>query len=136
MLPTAVTCISSTISLYVLNGFQLNLRILHICIPTKFLHIVHFTGGVVLSSKVVASPTSLTISWMVAEPLTAHCVYNISYRNTNNTRCFTDSKNVIGRVTDTRTILTDLQEDTLYSITLTIVGYGTDSITATTMAAG
>ena len=89
-----------------------------------------------MSSKVEASPTTLTISWMLAGSLTAHCVYDISYMNINNTHCFNDSKNVIGRINDTKKTLTDLQEDTQYSITLTIVGYGSDSITATTMATG
>ena len=94
----------------------------------------------VLSSNVEASPTSLTFSWMLVDGLTAISAYNISYFNTN-TQCFTDSNDTIGITAPTNThSLTDLQEGTEYSITVTVIvsdgGYSTDTITATTMEAG
>ena len=66
--------------------------------------------------------------------------YSISYSNTD-TQCFTDSLTVthIGASETSRT-LTNLEEGTEYTITVTalLTGGGTDedSITATTLAAG
>ena len=68
--------------------------------------------------------------------------YSISFSNTNNTQCFTDSNEIVGVAAASETIytLTDLQEATEYSITLTAVlsdGETAEySLTATTMAAG
>ena len=91
-----------------------------------------------MSNNVVASPTSLTFSWILVGDLTAISAYNISYSNTN-TRCFTDSNDVTG-ITATQTTLNDLQEGTQYSITVTVilseVGFGADTITAITTATG
>ena len=91
-----------------------------------------------MSSNVVASPTSLNISWIPVGGLTAISAYNISYFNTN-TQCFTDSNDIIG-ITVNQQTLTDLQEGTQYSITVTVMlsdgRNGADSITATTMDTG
>ena len=82
------------------------------------------------------STTSLTISWTLDDSVTATS-YTISYSNTN-TQCFTTS-NVI-TPGETMYTLTELQEATEYSITVTaILSDGEteeDSLTATTMAAG
>ena len=82
------------------------------------------------------STTSLTISWTLDDSVTATS-YTISYSNTN-TQCFTTS-NVITPGEKMYT-LTELQEATEYSITVTaILSDGEteeDSLTATTMAAG
>ena len=84
-----------------------------------------------------SSPTSLTISWTLND-LTA-TTYIISYSNTN-TQCFTDSNEVITGITETIYTLTDLQEATEYSITVTaILNDGNTEIgshTSTTMDAG
>ena len=65
------------------------------------------------------STTSLTISWAPVEELRATS-YTISYSNTNNTQCFTDSDDITGiAASDTMYTLTDLQESTEYSITVT-----------------
>ena len=99
---------------------------------------LHSAGGVAFSNNVVASPTSLTFSWILFGNLRAISAYNISYSSTN-TRCFTDSKNNTG-ITASQTTLNDLQEGTKYSITVTVllseVGFGTDTIRAITTATG
>ena len=70
--------------------------------------------------------------------------YSISYSNTNNTQCFTDS-NDISDISASETIynLTGLQEATEYSITVTAILSGLsdketikDSLRATTLTAG
>ena len=66
--------------------------------------------------------------------------YSISYSNTD-TQCFTDSHTVSGIAAgETGHTLTDLEEGTEYTITVTalLTGGGTDedSVTATTLAAG
>ena len=66
--------------------------------------------------------------------------YNISYSNTD-TQCFTDSHTVSGIAASvTSHTLTDLEEGTKYTITVTalLTGGGTDEdiVTATTLAAG
>ena len=92
----------------------------------------------VLSSNVMASPTSLTISWSLVGDVTATGDYTISYSNTN-TQCFTDSDDITG-ITATETTLTGLQEGTQYSITVTVMlsdgKTGSDTTTGTTMATG
>ena len=89
-------------------------------------------------STVSSSTTSLTISWTLAGGVTA-TDYTISYSNTN-TDCFTDSDTITDIGSETMYELTDLEEGTEYSITVTatLSGGGTreDSLTATTMAAG
>ena len=84
-----------------------------------------------------SSPTSLAISWILND-LTATS-YTISYSNIN-TQCFTDSNEVITGITESIYTLTDLQEATEYSITVTaILSDGNTeigSLTSTTMDAG
>ena len=86
------------------------------------------------------STTSLTISWTLDDSVTATS-YTISYSNTN-TQCFTVSYDDISGITASETMytLTELQEATEYSITMTAIlsdgETGEDSLTATTMAAG
>ena len=85
------------------------------------------------------STTSLAISWILVEDLTATS-YNISYTNTD-TQCFTDSDNFtdIG-ANETMYTVTGLQEGTKYSITVTAMlsdgETGEDNLTASTMATG
>ena len=83
--------------------------------------------------------TSLNISWSLADGA-AVTGYSISYSNTD-TQCFTDSDTVSGITAgETGHTLTDLEEATEYTITVTALltggGSGEDSITATTRAAG
>ena len=70
--------------------------------------------------------------------VTATSDYIISYSNTN-TQCFNDSNDITG-ITATKTTLTGLQEDTQYSITVTVLlsdgKAGADTITSTTIVAG
>ena len=85
-------------------------------------------------------PTSLTISWTLVDGVTA-TGYTISYSNTNNTDCFTDSDTITDVPdSDTTYTLTSLKIGTEYSITVTATlsggGTGEDNITATTMTAG
>ena len=66
--------------------------------------------------------------------------YSISYSNTD-TQCFTDSHTVSGiAASETSHTLTDLEEATEYTITVTALlsggGSDEDSITVTTLAAG
>ena len=67
--------------------------------------------------------------------------YSISYSNTNNTQCFTDS-NDISDISGSETMynLTGLQEATEYSITVTAIlsdgETAVDSLTATTLPDG
>ena len=80
--------------------------------------------------------TSLVVMWDISEGVSS---YSISYYNTN-TQCFSDS-NIITGISSNETIytLTDLQEATEYSITLTAIlsdGETESSFMATTMAAG
>ena len=85
---------------------------------------------------------SLTISWTVTElpdGVTA-TKYTISYSNTD---CPTDIYDDITGISDSETMytLTDLEEGTEYSITVTAIlsddgGTASDTITATTMSVG
>ena len=66
--------------------------------------------------------------------------YNISYTNTD-TQCFTDSDVITGiGANDTMYTVTSLQEDTEYSISVTVMlsdgEIGEDNLTASTMATG
>ena len=85
-----------------------------------------------------SSTTSLTISWTLVGGVSA-TDYTISYSNID---CPTDTYDDITDIpgSETTYTLTDLEEGTEYSITVTatLSGGGTeeDSLTATTMAAG
>ena len=80
--------------------------------------------------------TSLKISWELDHRMTP-ASYNISYSNTN-TDCFTDSSDFTGiAANETMYTLTDLQENTEYSITVTtFLDAAGNNIMATTTAAG
>ena len=82
-----------------------------------------------------SSTTSLTISWTLADGLTA-TDYTISYSNTD---CPTDTYDDISP-SETMYTLIGLEEGTGYSITVTVSlsdgGTGEDTLTATTMTAG
>ena len=93
--------------------------------------------SVMLDSK---STTSLTISWTLADGVTA-TDYTISYSNTNNTECITAGyPDIPISASESSRELMGLQVGTEYSITMTVtlsVGVtGKDSLTTTTMAAG
>ena len=84
-------------------------------------------------------PTSLTISWTLVGSA-AVTGYSISYSNTD-TECFIDSDVVSGIAAGEMShTLTDLEEGTEYTITVTalLTGGGTReySVTATTLAVG
>ncbi len=88
---------------------------------------------------VVHSATNLTISWTLADGA-AVTGYGISYSNTD-TQCFTDSDTVTGIAAgEISHTLTDLEEATEYTITVTALLAGgesvADNIIATTLAAG
>ena len=86
----------------------------------------------------VRQSTSLVVKW---EFLSTSKTVSISYSNTNNTQCFTDS-NDISDISGSETMynLTGLQEATEYSITVTAIlsdgGTVQDSLTATTLPDG
>ena len=85
------------------------------------------------------STTSLTISWTLADDVTA-TEYIISYSNTD---CLNDMYDDITGISDSETMYTldDLEEGTEYSITVTAIlsddgGSASDTVTATTMSVG
>ena len=84
------------------------------------------------------SSTSLTISWILADDVTA-TEYIISYSNTD-IDCFNISYDDI-TVSIMSVELTDLEEGTEYSITVTAIlsddgGNASDTVTATTLPIG
>ena len=86
------------------------------------------------------STTSLTISWTLADGVTA-TDYTISYSNTNNTECITAGyPDITTGASESSRALMGLEEGTEYSITVTATlsggGTGEDSLTATTRTAG
>ena len=83
--------------------------------------------------------TSLTLAWSLVDGATV-TGYSISYSNTD-TQCFTDSDTVSSIAAgETSHTVTDLEEGTEYTITVTALLTGgvsdEDSVTATTLAAG
>ena len=104
------------------------------------LHLCNFIPSTAMITVSVdsSSTTSLTISWTLADGLTA-ADYTISYSNTD---CLTDTYDDITDISPSETMytLTGLEEGTDYSITVTVSLSGgetaEDSLTATTMTAG
>ena len=77
----------------------------------------HSTGAISVAVDSTSS-TSLTISWSLADSAVV-TGYSISYSNTD-TQCFTDSHTVSGIAAgETSHTLTDLEEATEYTITVT-----------------
>ena len=70
------------------------------------------------TQTILTSSTSFSISWTLEQTLTA-TAYTISYHNTNNTGCFSDSETISG-ISGSQTMytLTGLEEATEYSITV------------------
>ena len=101
--------------------------------------ICHSTDALSVSVDSTTS-TSMTISWRLVGGVTATSDYTISYSNTNNTQCFNRTNSDTIARTGTMYVLTALQKGTQYSITVTIMlsdgRTGSDTTTATTMAAG
>ena len=84
--------------------------------------------------------TSLVVMWELLPPAESESIlsYNISYSNINNIQCFMNFS-VITNITGTQYTLSNLQEATVYSITVSgILEYGetNDYLTASTLAAG
>ena len=99
------------------------------------------TTGLLSVSHVSSSNTTLKIALTLTlstEPGTT-ASYTISYSNTN-TDCFDTNGVDAIRASETMYTLTDLQEGTEYSITVTVLVMGEtialDSLTATTMNTG
>ena len=95
-----------------------------------------FTTDGLSTRAISSSTTSLTISWILENTLTA-TAYTISYFNTN-TDCFSDSSTISGIAgSQTMYTLTGLEEGTEYSITVSasLTGGRTavDNITSTTI---
>ena len=97
-----------------------------------------------------SNATSVTVAWTLTNGMNA-ASYNISYSNTNNTDCFSDTRSGIS-ASGTSHTLHGLEEGTEYFITVTATLSGGDgrgaadtltgggsaerSITASTMTAG
>ena len=84
--------------------------------------------------------TSLVVMWDLLLPNKSESIlsYNISYSNINNIPCFMNFS-VITNITETQYTLSNLEEATEYSITVSgILEYGetNDYLTASTLAAG
>ena len=98
---------------------------------------VALSTGLLSVSLSATSTTSLTVSWTLAEGVTATS-FTISYSNTDNIQCFNVS--LSNTTSETMYTVTGLQEGTEYSITVTAMlsdgGSGEDRLTATTMATG
>ena len=99
------------------------------------------TDGLHITQALSRSTTSLAISWVLEEILSA-TGYTISYTNTNNTDCFNDSDTISGITPGSKKshILDGLQKGTEYFITVTATSARQwteqDTITATTLTAG
>ena len=84
--------------------------------------------------------TSLVVMWELLPHTESKRIlsYNISYLNINNIQCFMNFS-VITNITGTQYTMSNLQEATVYSITVSgILEYGetNDNLTASTLAAG
>ena len=100
-----------------------------------------FTGIFRATISDMIESTSLVVKWEFLSTSKTVSTYSISYSNTNNTQCFTDS-NDISDISGSETMynLTGLQEATEYSITVTAILSDEEtvdhSLTATTLPAG
>ena len=87
--------------------------------------VIYFYLGSNISVEIASiSTTSLTLSWTLPKPPLTITNYTISYTNINNTDCFIDSNHITDITTtsdETMYTLTGLQEDTQYSINVTVV---------------
>ena len=98
------------------------------------------SAGAISVTADVATSTSIFISWTVIDGVEPSG-YNISYMNTDNTECFTDSDTVtdIDASADDYNIQ-GLQESTGYTITVTLSRGGEatddDTVVHTTPVAG
>ena len=124
------------------------------CISTRmYVYVIHYTGILrviasdvrKLTSLIVKvsdiKTTSLVVKWEFLSTSKTVSTYSISYSNTNNTQCFTDSNDISDiSASETMYNLTGLQEATEYSITVTaILSDGEtveDILTATTLPDG
>ena len=85
--------------------------------------------------------TSLTVVWEFQLTSKTVSTYSISYSNTNNTQCFTDSNDISDiSASETTYTLINLHKGTEYFITVTAIlsdgETARDSLTATTLPAG
>ena len=100
-----------------------------------------FSGIFHASISDMIQSTSLVVKWELLSTSKPVSTYSISYSNTNNTQCFTDSNDISDiRGSETMYNLTGLQEATGYSITVTAIlsdgETARDSLTATTLPDG
>ena len=94
----------------------------------------------ILATADSVQETSVRILWTLYTGVIA-TNYTISYFNTNNTQCFNDSDTLyVFAVNELAYRLTGLQDDTEYSVTITVTfNNGStvwDSLTVTTIPAG
>ena len=103
---------------------------------------VVFIAGIVYATvSDMRQSTSLVVKWEFLSTSKTVSTYSISYSNTNNTQCFTDSNDISDiSASETMYNLTGLQEATEYSITVTAIlsdgETARDSLTATTLPDG
>ena len=105
-----------------------------------YINTFEFTGIVNATISDMRS-TSLVVKWEFLSTSKTVSTYSISYSNTNNTQCFTDSNNISDiSASETMYNLTGLQEATEYSITVTAIlsdgETAQDNRIATTLSAG
>ena len=82
---------------------------------------VFFTEGISVEVDAV-NTTTISVSWMVDASITTSAGYTISYSNTDNTECFTDSDTVTGIAASQRSYtVTGLEEATEYNVTVTLL---------------
>ena len=111
------------------------------CVLKMYINALDYTGIFRATISDTKQSTSLVVKWEFLSTSKTVSTYSISYSNTNNIQCFTDS-NDISDISGSETMynLTGLQEATEYSITVTAIlsdGETTvDSLTVTTLPDG